>query len=1393
MAGTASGRPSAIGDYEIDLDPGEAERWITLAAEASGCGPDDLAIECAARPAFLEGDALLLLLRYRGRGPIVEQAWWWSEGEQEEDRDILLWCLAGHDDQPRRRVLPLRDARDFLATLGWTDVYRIDADTALDYLRVFADFARTRDAVLAGARVLLIERLEDVEFWVALNDFERERVVAALAADPLTDSASIRHGYRATCLALVDDGLRRVICTVYDRPVPGLGEVAALRGEIRVELAEDEPLLTGLPVGYLRSLLARPSTIHGRQGYQESPDGWRRLAKVDANTLIDDVNRRVLPLVAGDDLTRIALRRLPFYPLDLLRVSDCIHNGDRTDRFLLWRPGLAVSLDTRSDWINTLNEHLARHEHWSLRTADDVAAYLKFFGDFVWGDEGPFHIVTGAGDSVSDAADPGSGTVLPGVRDTLGLGEAASVGDVTASVEDPDVGEPDGEGWWPVIAFVRYGAGLFAAKFRVSPHGLVEMLDDTPLVSWEPAEESGQMPEPPARGLEPPIASQTEPTLKSVTGEHFAAELRAARDSGSRRPAEIRDRVVCGRVDLRGESIGSVVITNCRFRGTVNLDHLECSRDLVFRHCVFENGLRLAEATIRGRLHLRDVIVRGHVTLTDQEAIVHSGGVSLTCHESRAAYVTLVRVNVGGTLLAERLRVQGNLEFLSVQTLRSTDLMSSQIGQGLIIASESAASPTCIYGDLNLDQVVAHSVLLRGLFVLLDLNLQYAFAEQWISLEGLNPGGSGALPLRVGHYPWGGGDSGPAGGISVYGTVVEKNFLILTNVDVAGGVKAAFVRVGTGLWLEPDRDHPGRNRIGADVELDGAVVPQILRIRRTDIGGDLSGRALQTGELRLVGRMKPAVTDDDGNEIVPPDYEPIAIAGKVNLQDAMLEGEAYIVGVRIGESLNLRHASVDGDLTLSIGCAQGRERGLTEEQDADVGYLLAETGGGINLRKAMISGDVVLSGADCAAATIDMGDAEIKRDVEIVRGPGRARAKALILDGLRCDGNLDFSGLSLSAACAAQSCPGHGCNAPECEVRRTGGHVLARGATVAGLLRTATETETAEIPGCLDLSFSDIGTLEISVDTFPLAQEADRCNDRERAAEACGVILRRATVGMLSLTVDERGYPRPVDLGYTEIKWWQFNHRVAGGDRAGRTGESPGPGTEGSTGTIRIRQASDEAGDYIDLLFANEKDLQRHTWRSIENNLFNWGHETAADDVHRAMRRWLRAKMRREGPPPGIWNRLTWLPKRIGRRLFDLLTREVTEPVPAVLIMLGWTLVSTWLFSLPVNIGLSEPGYLTLPEGQRYETEHPDPESWGLGAGFWTALHFHVPVALFTARDEWEPASDRSLAVYGRDGRYVLPGVTPEDYANIVLIAHWFMWPVVLVLYSRRYLRRAQQ
>ncbi len=69
------------------------------------------------------------------------------------------------------------------------------------------------------------------------------------------------------------------------------------------------------------------------------------------------------------------------------------------------------------------------------------------------------------------------------------------------------------------------------------------------------------------------------------------------------------------------------------------------------------------------------------------------------------------------------------------------------------------------------------------------------------------------------------------------------------------------------------------------------------------------------------------------------------------------------------------------------------------------------------------------------------------------------------------------------------------------------------------------------------------------------------------------------------------------------------------------------------------------------------------------------------------------------------------------------------------------------------------------------------------------AARFHVPVAVLTARSAWAPAHGRELTV----SIPYLPkrwGISPEDYANLVLALHCLFWPVILFIGSRKFFMR---
>lgn len=110
------------------------------------------------------------------------------------------------------------------------------------------------------------------------------------------------------------------------------------------------------------------------------------------------------------------------------------------------------------------------HEHnatqaLDLNTPDKAKDYLRFFCRNVWGEEGPFTLYEHA-----DSIDP---------KELQEQAQSISISNTT-QIKDP---ENEKEGHWLATAHVRYSNALFEAKFKILDSGMVEMLDDRPLLT----------------------------------------------------------------------------------------------------------------------------------------------------------------------------------------------------------------------------------------------------------------------------------------------------------------------------------------------------------------------------------------------------------------------------------------------------------------------------------------------------------------------------------------------------------------------------------------------------------------------------------------------------------------------------------------------------------------------------------------------------------------------------------------------------------------------------------------------------------------------------------------------------------------------------------------------
>ena len=191
------------------------------------------------------------------------------------------------------------------------------------------------------------------------------------------------------------------------------------------------------------------------------PGEWREVPLPMVKTLLRQCRMgggEPLP----DPITRMRALRVPFYRGWFAIEAQSRHSteADGVVRILLGMQG-HIPLDGTSPPIH---DHNIRH----LAIADDpllVDDYLRFFTYAVRGDRGPFRIVERVEDfEPFEEIDPAT---IERLTETL----------------TPLVRMDDDDGCQIREACVVYDGHLFKARFRIQPSGMIEMLDDDPLMS----------------------------------------------------------------------------------------------------------------------------------------------------------------------------------------------------------------------------------------------------------------------------------------------------------------------------------------------------------------------------------------------------------------------------------------------------------------------------------------------------------------------------------------------------------------------------------------------------------------------------------------------------------------------------------------------------------------------------------------------------------------------------------------------------------------------------------------------------------------------------------------------------------------------------------------------
>jgi len=1347
---------------EIQLSPEETAGLKAIIAEDTKVGEEQIHLIFVCSPEFLKEGVRLCKFRVeRSSGNNdIRFAFVFQAGEQTEV--CTFWG-----------PLLIRGNRFQKCCKERSPLLPIDEANALEYARFNMGIAN---------EWTLIEDLDDVSWTTPLLDEEKQILAAALETNRLQCLAKTDQSLEIAACILQGDKLIRAIFFV-DRVtlIHSFGfrkdddKDALIEGRLHCDNDRMEVLLSGLPDNYIVGPQNWASDI--QEASKDKPYDWMDIPDYSEQAnIIQDINRHLTPILPINGDCTLRRKYLPFYDQFLYEITTPFVKGKQR-AFVIWSPGKAEILGCDDKSILELNKKYSVVLYERLGSKENVKEYLHFFSWYWWDKNGPTYVVESTDHPKLQRLDLSVRTV----PDTLPEGEVLSYIKPARIDEEGDS--------YNVEFYSLEGYSVFHIKLNIKRNGDWNIVEGKDLVTFSkpdgdslfPCELLGMS----RNAIDPLDGGQPGPGVTVCSAESLVDEINSitTTDNGI-----ISDRIVIGSIDLDGVNVTArLIFKNCRFRGPVNMSSLSCSSSLTIESCLFEHGLTMEYANINQALMIADTTFISDVKGKDVEY-----SWSLILGGLNAQTLKLSKVDCQGGMHAKSVRITGDLDISEFVAHDPVTFEDSVIDGYFGLSSGKSAA--FIRSWLNLNHLNANRVHIEGLCVDEQFFMRHAVIDQYVYFgAGSNLLKSGPVTIgrKTSKDPKWLDDPTDNPAIDLYCLTINFAYLYFQAIKVFGGLDARFVKVGTGIVIDSESDDRAQNVIYGSLLLQGSSSPKMLRIKGCEIGGDIDASNIIAGNLTV----SEAHTIQKNNDTEELKVLPMTIGGHIDFSGSKVLYDMLLAGVETNindsdapYSLELRGIEVKGNLHF-YKCVEQLRREDPKLKDLITRPLVSKHRRGVNLRKAVINGDLNLYCMDASSGEIDLSDAVVDRDVHCSQCEGGfpVVARKLSLEGIRCGGSIDLSGLMLKTPEAD--------NDPRHDIADQGS-VIGSGACINGSLLVYKEGATANIPGKLDLGSSTLGKFAISYRHFNKGEES--CNNEE--LEKAGIILNKARIDKLSVMIsgdEKNGYPCPVDLRFAEIKWWEF---------------------EDENGLPR-----DTAGDYIELL-SRDVNKQRDTWRAVEDSLYEHGHEDEADSVHRAMRKWVR-----DSNKQGKWKssnqdwqksgysltgklraRITWLFGRLFNIFFrapvDWLTEYGTSVHRLAFVIIVWFAFSTWVFSISGNIAPSEEG-LAITNTEITSDDHPS--EWGLIDGFWMAARFHVPIVLFTARDEWEPTNSTDMIVSenarwtdvrvsgkkilntAEPGTISIPHINPEGYANFVMALHWVAWPIILITVSRKLFRRS--
>ncbi|MCK6417484.1 MAG: hypothetical protein L6Q57_00915 [Alphaproteobacteria bacterium] len=193
--------------------------------------------------------------------------------------------------------------------------------------------------------------------------------------------------------------------------------------------------------------------------YQDN--NWNAVTGEELVGFLEQINPVDGKYKTSPESTQVHWRPLPFYEsVALIRVKDPNWVNKKLNIYFLTDQGNLFRLNGTSPPIHEVNAKAP-----IKITEANVLDYLRFFCFFVRGEEGPFYVA----ESMDDPNMP---------KDMDDTTRAAIEGCIRAASFE---GMND-QGHYLCDAVVFYSNALFIANFAIQPGGMIEMLDDEPVL-----------------------------------------------------------------------------------------------------------------------------------------------------------------------------------------------------------------------------------------------------------------------------------------------------------------------------------------------------------------------------------------------------------------------------------------------------------------------------------------------------------------------------------------------------------------------------------------------------------------------------------------------------------------------------------------------------------------------------------------------------------------------------------------------------------------------------------------------------------------------------------------------------------------------------------------------